>query len=586
MVRKIRPDWLLALLIALFIAWRVVLLVWSPFVFDEEEYKTGSIAHLVMTGPQLPVIELTPGDYEGGTLIAGLLAIPFFALLGHNFIALKMVAVSFSLLLLVSIYLLAKKLAGRTAAGIAGASLILAPPYISQITLLPWGNYAEAAALSALTFLVAAPMFEKGRRTPGLLMGLGFLTGLGTYIHYGYLAAPLTVCLMWLLRDRLRIFNWSMLLFMLGVLIGFSPWIYYNVTHEFWGLERMTDAFIHQESSGLQGLVDRLQTTLYRFAHLWLSDLPAALHFRDSLGLSRKFWAYLWYVPALAALVILTLQARQGFRALVRNVSWPKAGFRSVIPLYLLVYAIVFSFTDYGLFRSGWQTLDPESHAHIFVMLPWLAACLGFAAAWIIQNRKSKTLLVLLLAGPAIAGLVGQFSLLDLSSTQTKRLTAKAWDEGIIYVEIGSKWARQPDRLWEIGQKLQPRQAGYFSFGAGIKFGLDMPDQIHKALASCTAVDSRYSPYCAIGIGTGIYQAANLDLHSRRQSISETPLELAPYVEAGAAIGEIWLDTAEGPYCYRVKSYDFSNIAPQQERENLPRFIRLQLKMIEVLPPK
>ncbi|MDP8257668.1 MAG: glycosyltransferase family 39 protein [Candidatus Alcyoniella australis] len=583
-----RVDWALALLIVLFLIWRAVLLLYSPYVYDEEEYKTGSIAHLVIVGPQLPLLELTPGDYEGGTLVAGLLTVIPFKLLGENHLALKTVAIAFSLLLLVSIYLLVKRLASRTAALIAGGMLILAPPYVSQVTLLPWGNYAEAAALSALTFLIAMPMFERGSRSPIRMFALGLLAGFGTYMHYGYLAAPLSVCLMWFARDRLRFFGPALLYFLLGALIGFAPWILYNATHDFWGLQRIRDAIGSPGSGAPVGVGERLQAMVVRFGALFIDDLPASFHFRDSLGLPRKLWAYVWYLPACVGLIIVALKSRGGPRAMLRGGAWPKGAFACVIWVYLLIYALIFSATDYGLFLSGWQSLDPESHAHIFVMLPWLAAAIGLSAHYLLNGSRPKIWLPLLLCGPLIAGTIGQSSLLQFDKPQVERLRSKAWDEGIIYVEIGSKWARDPDRLWEIGGQLGDLEASYFSFGVGIQFGLWNDGSARRALQACDRhFDRANAPYCALGVGVGLYTVPNLSPTARRAVIDAVESDYSDLVKAGAAIGEIWVDAAAGPYFERSWQRDFRELgATPEDADRLQRFIDLQLKMLEVQPPK
>ncbi|MCZ7584304.1 MAG: hypothetical protein M5R36_13725 [Deltaproteobacteria bacterium] len=116
-----RRNFLIAVTLAV-IAVRVLFLCFSEFVYDEEEYKTGSIAALVMDGPPLPLLEYQPGDYEGGTFFFGLLTIPFFAALGRTFVGLKAVSLATTLLLVLCQTAWAEKARGTARGRLHGAS--------------------------------------------------------------------------------------------------------------------------------------------------------------------------------------------------------------------------------------------------------------------------------------------------------------------------------------------------------------------------------------------------------------------------------------------------------------------------------
>ena len=50
---------------------------------DEELYR-GNIAKEVISGPVLPFLDYQRSEYEGGTLVMGLLAVPFFLIFGYR----------------------------------------------------------------------------------------------------------------------------------------------------------------------------------------------------------------------------------------------------------------------------------------------------------------------------------------------------------------------------------------------------------------------------------------------------------------------------------------------------------------------
>ena len=187
----------------------------------------------------------------------------------------------------------------------------------------------------------------------------------------------------------------------------------------------------------------------------------------------------------------------------------------------------------------------------------------------------------------ALLGFICQMGLLSFDKTQTWRLSSTfEGEKKVIYMEIGSKWGRVPDELDKIASKLDGINLASFYFGAGIKYGLDHVGSVEVALDKCAALEERFLPYCHFGVGTGLYSTNQLDVENFDNLIDTLPENVRPYVLAGGAVGAIWFGNLEHPYLERVKSIDFKEIAPNDQKIELPLFIKGHLQMIDYRPNK
>jgi len=107
---SLRKDPLFITLITLFLLLRLLLLFFGiePFTYREEFYR-GTIAKELREGLKFPFIEYRADDYQGGSLVVGSLAVPFFFLFGPNLISLKLVGLLFSLGSFILLYYFCKR---------------------------------------------------------------------------------------------------------------------------------------------------------------------------------------------------------------------------------------------------------------------------------------------------------------------------------------------------------------------------------------------------------------------------------------------------------------------------------------------
>ncbi len=575
----------IVLIAAIFVV-RLIFFGFSEYVYDEEEYKTGSIAALVMDGPKLPILEYQPGDYEGGTLFFGLATIPFFAIFGKSFVGLKALALTTTLLLALFSVMWARKMAGDKAALVAGALFILPIPYIVQVTSLPWGNYAETAMLSTLTFLIFHEFVFENKKDFKRAAALGFLWGFGTWVHYGYLATPLTCLLVWYMTDGGFYKSRKLFVAATSAVIGFSPWFAYNFTHHFWGLFRFSDAAYTQPGQS------RITVVISRAWSLLTNDLAAGMHFRFGNSIFDKITSYLYelfLIAACAGLVFYLLGKIPGyFKALSplpRHKTPADADLAQAVPLiYTLAFAAAYCLSGYGLFSRSWSGFDPETHAHIFQLYPWLV--IVFAVAFSRLWERAKTIVTALFIGLIIMGLAGGLAMLDFANPQTQRLRAPAYDRDVIYMEIGSKWARSHLELNRLVEKVPDHAKRSMSFGAGITHGLFHIGSLRVAVDKCAALPERWWPYCRLGIGTGLASSGQLDDEQLTEEIQTAQPEAQAVINTGAAIGYIWYGKMDHPKITEAAHAPLPEGLIEEEHAPYKQFLKGHLAMALSRPKK
>ncbi|NLH47002.1 MAG: hypothetical protein GX444_00200 [Myxococcales bacterium] len=583
-----RIGLLLALLLVLAVlADRLPLLYYSEYVYDEEEYKTGSIAALIMAGPELPLLEYQPGDYEGGTLLFGLLTIPYFLLFGKTYLALKGVALTTTVLMALFASWFAWRRTGWPGGLATGALFLLPPAAVLQIGLLPWGNYAENAMLSLAAFLLVFRQLAAPRQTIRDYLLHGVFFGLGVWIHYGFAVTVLwLLVLWWLARPAGAGFRHGMAV-LAGALVGLLPWFLYNLTHDWRGLGRLTDAV-----GKSTGLGRRLASGFGRLWHLWTNDLASGLHFHGFSVPAIQFLSYGYLILALflfgMSIAFYRRKLAEMGRALLpgsRRVE-ADAAFGAMFPIgFVLLYSVVFSFSDYGLLAPEWGLLDPESHAHIFILYPMLLLAGGLAvgAAWPGRWRYPALAALVGLLG---LGAVAYAGLLTPVRPQAERLKSNAYDRDVIYMEIGIKWGAEHERIQQIERRLSGPALQSFVFGAGIKYGLDHARQLNIAVDKCAAQPDPLLPYCWFGIGVGLYEGRQLPVEELDALVRRAPSGLQPWLILGGCTGNIWAGHPDHPLCAEASRIDVGALVPPDSAAALRQFVAGHLAMAEVRPAK
>lgn len=182
-----RPPIALASAIALYLALRLAILLTNfdgvaspPF----ELYPMGTMAELFLRGVEFPVRYYY--DNAAGQLVFGHAAIPFYALLGSTYFALKAMTLTLGLGALVLLWLLLDRHHSRRAA-IVGAHLwALSPPLLTRYSITCSGNHFENLFFLLLSTLLFFELHRSGA-TFLRLAAAGFGAALSIFVFMGAL---------------------------------------------------------------------------------------------------------------------------------------------------------------------------------------------------------------------------------------------------------------------------------------------------------------------------------------------------------------------------------------------------------------
>ena len=284
-------------------------------------------------------------DYNGGAAVTAYLATIFFAIFGMTERALKLIPLLFSLAALSMVYLFVRSARGRRAA------LFCTVTYSTSIALMKWsfdarGAYMESQILIPLVLwltrehcLVTPPAHWRN------FLLLGFVCGFGFYLLEIFIAVIFTVLLLLYKNNRLFFIGRHFIVFILGVLLGASPLLYYNLTHEWANLHHIAEG----EQIPLLLHVGSAPSALWR---ILTTDLPRVFSYDTLYGFPDQATASSWleYFILIASAVIVFATHRAELRrfasTLLRRESRrpaPVPSVESILFLYIALYLLLVS---------------------------------------------------------------------------------------------------------------------------------------------------------------------------------------------------------------------------------------------------
>jgi len=225
-------------IILLFLATRLVFLfICHPSFFEGETLQRGVLTHEIISGcMSRPLNEYRADHYSGGSVAAGLAAVPFFLLLGQNAFALKLAGLAFFTAALAIWYLLLQHFFSRRAAIFFSMLFIFSPAHFLNASVIAMGFHTESIAFTALAFFLFYKISFGDAMRSGRLFALGLVCGFGCYYIYTVGITVLAIFLSALFVNRALFRPRHLAAFAAGFIAGFSPWIYYNITHNFEGI--------------------------------------------------------------------------------------------------------------------------------------------------------------------------------------------------------------------------------------------------------------------------------------------------------------------------------------------------------------
>src|SRR3989442_14532085 len=228
-------------LLLLFVASRLLylLLIDPSYLFPQlyVELYRGTIAQELVTGPTLPLAEYRVNNYNMlGPLVIGFLAAGFFLLFGSTIFALKLAALLVFTLALIFWYQTIRRAACGRVAGYFAMLFCFSPPLFTDYSVAAMGFHSESILFSALTVFLLFKMLSEEKPSLAYPVLLGLTAGFGLWFAYIYGLTLLALLGVWVWHDKGRLWRPRMLWVVLGFVVGFSPWVLFNLQTHFAGL--------------------------------------------------------------------------------------------------------------------------------------------------------------------------------------------------------------------------------------------------------------------------------------------------------------------------------------------------------------
>ena len=347
-----------------------------PWGWVNKDGAYGAFVTLRILDGTRPVPPFTEGANYQGTLKSHLSAL-LSLLTGVDDLSWLMLASSLllHLVFMAATMALARRIAGRGAALVAGLYLAFSPRFLTVFTLNCVGQYADVLALGGAALAVLARLLDEKRRglpARGDYLALGFLLGAAFWQQPVAISYVITAALFLLLRRETWRDPWVVLVGV-GGLIGVLPSLLWNLQND-WG----TGAIVG-------GDPDVLRDQLAAWPRLLRRTLTIA--YPILAGLSPELpWADVPLVRLAALLLIplafVTYVVRHGRDAAGFVRGAPPSAWIPVV-LMLVCTAIFLSFASGRVYWRPRYLLAVVAAAAVFLgsALAWLAARSRPAAA-------------------------------------------------------------------------------------------------------------------------------------------------------------------------------------------------------------
>jgi hypothetical protein len=268
----------------IFLGLRVCLLLFRPeFYINIEELYMGTIAKGVSDGFIMPLAEYMYHPYEGGTLLFGLSAYPFFALLGPTHFAMKITALAYSFAAFSLWYFFMLRFFGKASAVFFGLLSCFAPFGYILVSLWAMGTHPQNALFDIIIlfsfyslFFNPSPERERARSSPWSAAVFGFASGLGIYFCY-FSTLTIIVCIVtWLTVPHRALGAKTRRALLLSFILGLTPFLYCNLVLRAGGAKSLLSSMGGPEwaSAGFLGSVIFFLRVLFKDAYWFSGGAP------------------------------------------------------------------------------------------------------------------------------------------------------------------------------------------------------------------------------------------------------------------------------------------------------------------------
>jgi len=228
---------------------RVPLIFTSQSHVDSDASETGIMAKHILEKGEHPLYGRRL-PYNGGAALEAHLGAILFYLFGVSSQTLKGVGLSLSLIALAVTFYFTSNLFGRRLANLSALLFSLATPLI-EWNLQMRGGYLETMIFTVLIFFIMYKIFWEGRKSWHYYAMWGFLSGLAWWNLEIILSFLVTSCILWFILDRKLFLKSTTLVFVVFFILGCSPFIYYNLTHNYQNVKFVFGSLLMKKSQNI-----------------------------------------------------------------------------------------------------------------------------------------------------------------------------------------------------------------------------------------------------------------------------------------------------------------------------------------------
>ncbi len=352
---------------------------------------TGNLALAFIEGLPMNPAEIPLLSHIRGSAVVGYMGVPFMLLFGTTMLSMKLLAAVISGATAGFFAHVLNRQVGALA-GWCGAFLyaLLPPPFLMRDSM-PLGSHEDTILIifAALALLCS---FPRGRDAgPWRNLAFGVLSGFGIFFSFQYVVALPALLLAWFAIDRGFWRRKTLLFFVLGAAIGFSPTFYF--ASEFGQVASVVNKPLSSRLfvDGMDGFLGKVWRCLeFKLSAAWLFDVYGGAWARWSYGLGLLFGLGLLVGPIRrcnAAAVYFALQPVLMIGAYAA-----------------LDFEISLELTVSG---GGMRFLAP--------MVPAMAAWVAIGVQ-VLSDRGLKPVALVLGTAPLAAGLAGAMGVVDLQN--------------------------------------------------------------------------------------------------------------------------------------------------------------------------
>ena len=447
------------LIIFIFIALRFLFICFTPYSFNCEEAKTASLGCdlIFENGLKLPVWGYMDSPHSGGSLLAGISAIPFYCIFGNRYLALKITALSYSVVTVILWYILISHEIKNRKKYFFLVFLILfsfGVPHYFQKTVILIGNTVELMFFNALVIFyfwrIKNNIFLDKKR----LFLLGAICGFSFWVQFLSLYLFITIILFLLLTKQLKSVMRYLPYLLTGFIFGTLPLWIYNVQYN-WA----TFTADHQSLG--------FSFSLEKFRKIILIDIPASFHFLDIGKVKAQYFGYALFGLFLAAILIHMIEYLKKRNEKIEK----KFKLESFLILYFIIFIFSMIFTNVPIGGSGitrWNSMNVQAESYIVCLQPVIFALILLLCKYAKYIYINSIVGVLLITGCCVLFLRPQYNYRMLQPMHSTESNA---------YECGFNFFLNPKLFISFEKKVPPELKSYYFEGAGLAINNLLPIQ-------------------------------------------------------------------------------------------------------------